>query len=69
MQSYALTVDKFLDHAAKCDDTTFELTPIGTGLAGYTVDQIAPMFKDAPKNVELPLIFEAWLAALAPLSS
>jgi hypothetical protein len=42
-------------------DRTFVVTPIGCGLAGYTPEQIAPMFRDAPKNVILPPEFLAVL--------
>lgn len=41
---------------------TFEVTPIGCGLAGYTPDQIAPMFRNAPANVKLHGSFLAVLA-------
>src|SRR5579859_1166115 len=44
----------FLDYARNQKDLTFELTPIGCGLAGYKPEDIAPMFKDAPENVFLP---------------
>lgn len=30
------------------------LTAIGCGLAGYRPEDIAPMFRDAPPNVDLP---------------
>ena len=33
---------------------TFFVTAIGTGLAGYSHEEIAPMFKDAPDNCVLP---------------
>lgn len=37
------------------DDLTFNVTAIGCGLAGYTPEQIAPMFDNKlPKNVKLP---------------
>lgn len=39
---------------------TFKVTRIGCGLAGYTDVQIAPMFRDAPINCELP---EGWRAS------
>lgn len=39
----------------------FLLTPIGCGLAGYTPEQIAPMFADAPSNVVIPPEFLAIL--------
>jgi len=43
-------VRDFINHAAENADQTFQITQIGCGLAGYTADQIAPMFKDAPTN-------------------
>lgn len=33
------------------------MSAIGCGLAGYTPEEIAPMFKDAPSNVRLPEVF------------
>ena len=36
---------------------TFQVTPIGCGLAGFTPEQIAPFFRDAPANVILPDVF------------
>ncbi len=36
---------------------TFEVTPIGCGLAGYTPKEIAPFFKSAPDTVFLPEVF------------
>ena len=50
-------VDDFLDFARKNPDTKFNLTAIGTGLAGYKPEQIAPFFADAPENVIKPKEF------------
>lgn len=50
-------VDRFLDYARENPCVTFQVTKIGCGLAGYTEEQIAPMFKGAPDNCELP---EGW---------
>lgn len=47
-------VAEFLDYARDHPDTQFQLTPIGCGLAGYTREQIEPMFKGAPSNVLWP---------------
>jgi hypothetical protein len=44
----------FIIHAEINSDDMFQVTPIGCGLSGYTPEQIAPMFKDAPSNVVLP---------------
>ena len=54
-------VAEFLDYERADPDTAFELTPIGCRLAGYRPEQIAPMFADAPANVELPGAFLAVL--------
>ncbi len=51
-------VDMFLYYAQVNPQLTFQLTPIGCGLAGYKPEQIAPMFKDAPANVQLPEEFK-----------
>lgn len=47
-------VAQFIAYAKNNSALTFQLTAIGCGLAGYTPDQIAPMFKEAPANVALP---------------
>lgn len=47
-------VDEFLDFAWERNDLYFFVTRIGCGLAGYTDEQIAPMFREAPLNCELP---------------
>ena len=59
-------VTEFLDYARQQPATRFELTPIGCGLAGYRPEQIAPMFSNAPSNVQLPDAFLAVLAAGSP---
>ena len=62
-------VAAFLDYAHQRPSLTFQLTPIGCGLAGYRFDEIAPMFAEAPANVQLPDEFAAVLAAAPPTSS
>lgn len=47
-------VEEFLRYARRHPDLEFEVTRIGCGLAGYQDDQIAPMFREAPKNCHLP---------------
>lgn len=58
-------VEDFIDFAAMMPELTFKVTAIGCGLAGYKPEQIAPMFKDAPANCELPDEFKAVLASKA----
>jgi hypothetical protein len=50
-------VREFLIFADHNQNLEFEVTRIGCGLAGYTDEQIAPMFEDAPPNCFLP---EGW---------
>jgi hypothetical protein len=47
-------VEIFLAYAAEHSDLTFLVTAIGCGLAGFTPQQIAPLFLDAPENCVLP---------------
>ena len=47
-------VRDFINFAARNPAETFQLTPIGCGLAGYKHSEIAPLFADAPPNVILP---------------
>ncbi len=48
-----LEVQEFIEYARMHPDETFFVTRIGCGLAGYTSQQIAPMFKNAPSNCRL----------------
>ena len=54
-----LFVAEFIFYANQNPQLEFEVTRIGCGLAGYTDSEIAPMFRDAPKNCQLP---EGWRA-------
>lgn len=69
-QSYALptmeglentkkAVDNFIACAKAHKELIFLVTPVGCGIAGYTPEEIAPMFKDAVEleNVYLPITF------------
>ncbi len=47
-------VEQFLDFAAQNPEMIFFVTKVGCGLAGYSVDEIGPMFYNAPKNCLLP---------------
>ncbi len=50
-------VNQFLDFAEHYPEYEFLLTPIGTGIAGYTEEQIKPLFNNSPDNVVKP---EGW---------
>ena len=67
-QSYALNttdgcevtaeqVARFIEFAREYLELTFYVTEIGCGIAGYSPEEVAPLFKDAPKNVVLPEAF------------
>ena len=52
-------VKKFLDFAKQHPEKQFLLTPIGTGVAGFSAEKVAPLFAGAEnlKNVTLPQSF------------
>lgn len=58
-------VQDFLDRARSMPLVEFEVTAIGTGLAGYRHEDIAPMFKNAPDNCLLPAAWSSVLGRLA----
>lgn len=58
LEQIAVHVDRFIEFARTNPSLTFQMTRIGCGLAGYTDAQIAPLFKDAPRNVMLPGVWE-----------
>lgn len=57
LDSINTSVLKFIKYAEEHPELEFYVTKIGCGLAGYKEEQIAPMFKNAPKNCKLP---EGW---------
>ena len=50
-------VKDFIEYAYAHPRHRFLVTPIGTGLAGYSAEEIAPMFIGSPENVVLPKSF------------
>jgi hypothetical protein len=56
------SVTLFLRFATGRPDHLFYVTPIGTGIAGFSHDQIAPLFAGAPSNCLLP---PEWTALLS----
>jgi len=61
LEVIAVHVAEFLAFATARPELTFQVTPIGCGLAGYGPAQIAPMFVRAPTNCVLPAEFAAVL--------
>lgn len=53
-------VADFLNYARLHPNLRFNVTRVGCGLAGYADADIAPMFKHAPDNCDLP---EGWRIA------
>ena len=47
-------VATFIAYARTNPELRFQITPIGTGLAGYKHTDIAPMFTDVPPNCSVP---------------
>jgi hypothetical protein len=47
-------VDEFKAFASAHPEMIFQVTAIGCGLAGYTPEKIAPLFREGPGNCILP---------------
>ena len=54
-------VEMFKMFAQDHPELTFQLTPIGCGLAGYKPSDIGPMFKNSPPNVVIPDEFKEYV--------
>lgn len=57
-------VNTFLEFSKNNPKLMFRVTAIGCGLAGYTPEQIAPMFNNSPENCILPSEFLKVLSSL-----
>lgn len=57
IEQIKLYVAQFLEVAEMLPHKSFLLTKIGCGIAGYSENEIAPLFKNAPENVIKP---EGW---------
>ena len=56
VETIAPYVDEFIEYATNHPDKQFLVTEIGCGIAGFTPEEIAPLFKAAyeMENVSLP---------------
>jgi hypothetical protein len=63
LSTIELYVKEFLTYARENPIMTFLVTRIGCGLAGYTNDQIAPMFRGAPSNCKFDPEWEPYLSS------
>lgn len=61
LQNIRSYVSDFLEYAEDHPEFTFLVTKIGCGLAGWRVQDIAPMFNNASSNVILPKDFHFYL--------
>ncbi len=59
-------VDDFKIYSKNHPKNTYFLTSIGCGVAGYTVEEIAPMFKGISKNVIFPNSFRPFVEKALP---
>ena len=51
-------VSRFVEFAKEHPELKFLVTEIGCGIAGYTPEEVAPLFAGAPENVVLPESFK-----------
>jgi hypothetical protein len=62
LEEMRAAVDRFINFAHSNPDLTFLVTAIGTGIAGWSTDVVAALFRDTPTNVTLPEEFRTVLA-------
>lgn len=57
-------VDEFIEYAKQHSDKRFLVTRIGCGIAGFTDDEMAPLFREALSipNIALPQLWHSILA-------
>lgn len=63
LERIKIYVDDFIQYAKDNPSLTFVVVRIGCGLAGYTDEQMAPLFRDCPPNVNLQAPWKRLLAA------
>lgn len=54
-------VEAFLLYATHHPELTFQVTQLGCGLAGWSADEVAPMFVDAPANCQFDTAWQSIL--------
>lgn len=62
VEMFAEQAARFLAFAAEHGELRFLVTEVGCGIAGYTPEEVAHFFRDAPENVVLPESFVAVLS-------
>ncbi|KAF1702935.1 A1S_2505 family phage non-structural protein [Pseudoxanthomonas kaohsiungensis] len=63
LEEVARHVATFIAYARAHPELRFQVTPVGCGLAGFSPEQVAPLFVEAPENCDLP---DEFLRVLAP---
>ena len=53
----AAQVERFIEFAKEHPELKFLVTEIGRGIAGYSPEEVAPLFAGVPENVVLPEAF------------
>ena len=66
MGAFRADAETFVSFAQQHPELTFLLTPVGCGIAGYTPEEVAPMFATLPANVVLPEVFARALGVNGP---
>lgn len=61
LEKVAGYVRDFIQYAKINPELDFQVTMIGCGLAGWTSEQIAPLFVDAPENCQFDTAWQQWL--------
>ena len=61
LEAVSLHVHQFIAFADMSPLLDFKVTQIGCGLAGFTKEQIAPLFETAPKNCYFDRAWEPFL--------
>ncbi len=54
-------IEGFVLYAKNNPESTFQVTQIGCGLAGFTANTIAPLFRDMPFNCQIDQDWSWWL--------
>lgn len=61
LQTIFTYVQEFIEYAKEHPHLTFQITNIGCGLVGYSPNDIAPMFRNAPSNCVMSKMFRSVL--------
>ncbi|MES1196106.1 MAG: hypothetical protein ABUL58_04090 [Steroidobacter sp.] len=61
LEKIGTAVRTFINYASEHSEQRFFVTRIGCGIAGYQDKDIAPMFREAPANCDLPVNWRAWI--------